>query len=493
MLILGKNNDDKGTQLEQFTCDVLKRLGYINVTSNEVRSGAEELDVTGEYHIPVPGSNPQIQRLIAECKATKTPLDISVWHKFLGKIYTEEMKTGKQAYGCIIALSGANGNCLGAYKDFQLNSNRIRLLASDDLLSLLREMYSLAPEKEIAHFVSARTTRTTVLMDVAYYSSSAYWYVRFDDDTFSLVSGDGHALEVALASSIAGMIENAIGGTFIDLNAEDKARREEVQARSFVAGHLLMSTAAVPKAVIAIELGIDDEQVATALRELLEAGLVCDGAQGVTICPDVNRAELIETILTGFIRVEVLSSPGYRALFDTLLADSIAAIQGGLSFTAEQRDKLLFIISVSPSAARTAVTPQQMIVQHRKEQGPPTSEMEELDIEFLFESLFERLEHDFSVGQMSEYFFHEANIVEIDRSIRLVLKSKEKVCLEYDYRSRSRKAEFDKLDERGRHPIITVRCKNDIAEPWEPPFFGGGRAPSEEQRVETSEEVSTQD
>ena len=203
MLILGRNNDDKGTQLEQFTCDVLRRLGYINVTPNEVRSGAEELDVTGEYHIPVPGSNPQIQRLIAECKATKTPLDISVWHKFLGKIYTEEMKTGKQAYGCIIALSGANGNCLGAYKDFQLHSTRIRLLASDDLLTLLREMYSLAPEKDVAQFVSARTTRTTVHIDVAYYSSSVYWYVRFDDDTFTLASGGGHALEAVIAETMA--------------------------------------------------------------------------------------------------------------------------------------------------------------------------------------------------------------------------------------------------------------------------------------------------
>ena len=50
--ILGKNLDDKETQLEQLTTSILKNLGYIDIATNVIGSGGSEVDVVANYKMP---------------------------------------------------------------------------------------------------------------------------------------------------------------------------------------------------------------------------------------------------------------------------------------------------------------------------------------------------------------------------------------------------------------------------------------------------------
>lgn len=90
VIILGKNSDDKGTQLEKLTEAILKNLGYTDVSTSEIGAGGFELDVTAEFLQPGIGNTTK-RLTICECKAHRKPISTTDWMKFLGKIFTHEL------------------------------------------------------------------------------------------------------------------------------------------------------------------------------------------------------------------------------------------------------------------------------------------------------------------------------------------------------------------------------------------------------------------
>lgn len=86
---LGRNNDDKGTQLEILTKRILMQHGLTNVMRDEVGPGANEIDVTAEIIHNVGLSEIKIP-VICECKAYDTAVTMPQWLKFLGKLYVEQ-------------------------------------------------------------------------------------------------------------------------------------------------------------------------------------------------------------------------------------------------------------------------------------------------------------------------------------------------------------------------------------------------------------------
>ena len=46
LYILGKNSDDKGTQLEQLTVKILEHQGLEEITTNIQGAGGNEIDIT---------------------------------------------------------------------------------------------------------------------------------------------------------------------------------------------------------------------------------------------------------------------------------------------------------------------------------------------------------------------------------------------------------------------------------------------------------------
>lgn len=111
LYILGKNNDDKGTQLEQLTVKILEHQGLEDITTNIQGVGGNEIDITA-YSQTTIGIYPQKTKVIGECKAHRTPINITDWLKFIGKVhYAREMEAN--VIGIMVCLSGANGAVVG--------------------------------------------------------------------------------------------------------------------------------------------------------------------------------------------------------------------------------------------------------------------------------------------------------------------------------------------------------------------------------------------
>ena len=117
LYILGKNTDDKGSQLEDLTRDILASQGYENIVANTVYSGGSEIDVAASYKKQVGIKNMDFP-VICECKAHDKAIVMTDWLKFIGKLYIEKLKN-EHTIGLMIALSGANGNVVGSYNDIK--------------------------------------------------------------------------------------------------------------------------------------------------------------------------------------------------------------------------------------------------------------------------------------------------------------------------------------------------------------------------------------
>ena len=141
LYILGKNTDDKGSQLEDRTRDILASQGYENIVANTVYSGGSEIYVAASYKKQVGIKNMDFP-VICECKAHDKAIVITDWLKFIGKLYIEKLKN-EHTIGLMIALSGANGNVVGSYNDIK-DKGFIQLIANDDLIVLLAKKYSLS-------------------------------------------------------------------------------------------------------------------------------------------------------------------------------------------------------------------------------------------------------------------------------------------------------------------------------------------------------------
>ena len=59
MIILGKNTDDKGKQLEAITHNLLASKGYTNITTNLISTGGHEIDVVADYVQEILGGKDQ--------------------------------------------------------------------------------------------------------------------------------------------------------------------------------------------------------------------------------------------------------------------------------------------------------------------------------------------------------------------------------------------------------------------------------------------------
>lgn len=117
LYILGKNTDDKGSQLEELTRDILATQGYGNIVTNSVYSGGSEIDVVASRK-SLTGVNNMDYPVICECKAHDKAIVMTDWLKFIGKLYIAKLKN-KYTIGLMLALSGANGNVVGSYNDIK--------------------------------------------------------------------------------------------------------------------------------------------------------------------------------------------------------------------------------------------------------------------------------------------------------------------------------------------------------------------------------------
>jgi Restriction endonuclease len=186
--VFGTSSDDKGTQLEALTFRLLRRLGYHEITANVIGSGGNEVDVRAEFLLPPIHASGRIT-LIAECKAHDSPITLTDWLKFLGKIYTEKARGSLQVRGILIALSGANGNVAGAVKDLMAEDSSVELITGERLGELTSSEFGLADVADALKYVSGLTDDPTTEISLGYYGGELFWIAEFPRSSYALLYG----------------------------------------------------------------------------------------------------------------------------------------------------------------------------------------------------------------------------------------------------------------------------------------------------------------
>ncbi len=225
MIILGKNTDDKGKQLEAITHDLLASKGYINITTNLISTCGHEIDVVADYVQPILGGMDS-RRTICECKAHKKPMAMDDWLKFVGKIYCEQAELNKEIIGFFIALSGVNRNVSGNYDKLKLRLPNIVLIAGDTLLEELKSLYSLIDSKDLSNKLLSLTNNNVEKIEIAYYKTKLYNVILFErKGLFTILDNQGNLLDDEARKEISTMVKKELKLTeFLNLEDEVKAK-----------------------------------------------------------------------------------------------------------------------------------------------------------------------------------------------------------------------------------------------------------------------------
>jgi hypothetical protein len=482
MIILGKNKDDTGTQLEKLVEAILKKLGYVDVVTNKVGSGGQELDVTGAFPVPIPGGG-TAKRLIAECKAYKKVVDVPTWLKFLGRIFTDEHKTGEKVSGCLIALSGVNGNCQGAYDDLKSIRKDITIIAGETLQRHLEDLFSMKKAGDIERLVRQLTDRAIRIQDVAYYDKAVYWAIGFQDDTFALLDATGRPIPRETVDKLVKLIKKSEAlGQYIDIEAEAGAKKMAIAARKFVlsliidgAGATTIQVMTSPETMLRLG-GFHPDALKVAIEQLKGVGIVQQDQEKITVrdpstCGYGHLPAFFRELLGGFLcSAHSLGKPYYDQLISGGLFEEIVKIQRGVKFTDEQKKKAIELLTLTPSGLWNAVNPIAVIVNHRSGETndpPMTDFIDKGDVDYFFQMLHECLNRDFRTDLFHEYFHETRKMVELDTSYQVKLKSDTALVFQDEVRVRSRLGELDIQFTPGRRRFILMQAMNGSPEPWD--------------------------
>lgn len=357
LYILASGKDEKGTQLEKLTQKILEHFKYEYVCTNQVGAGGDEIDVTAKCILPIPGGV-SVYRVICECKAHEQPIRIDDWDKFLGKVYKED-RNGL-VIGLMIALSDANGNVKGDIEEHKDKyDNKIRLVTGQDLIKPLSDVYCLDSIDVAKEEIRMLTNDTVTNVDIILYKEEIYWLFSFANDTFSIFDKKYNSIPIN--------IENELLSLLSEKSQFQKSQyrniREEIEIvyrRNLVktiSSWKLMHGICSFKELIDTVAYFTNAAIVPNEKDIVE-GL--SSLQYVYIDKTAKEANLkdyyemdyiafYKTLFAGQIP-SYLYHEYYKEHIDDALLDKICSIQYGLSLTADERKKCLFLLKNSPSA-----------------------------------------------------------------------------------------------------------------------------------------------
>jgi hypothetical protein len=446
MIILGKTNDDKGTQLETLTRDILAKMGCKDIQVNFVSSGGEEIDVTADYPLPTVGAM-QYRRLVCECKAHAKPMDIPPWLKFLGTVYSEEARLNSEVSGCFIALSGVNGNVSGHYDQLKIKRPNIMLVKGDLLLDELKKIYELCGVEDVNASLAQFTARRYRTLEVIYYERAVYWVVIFEDDAYTLLDAKGKPVEGELLDPLKTMIENSLSASpHIGLKQEAEAQKRAVQAKKSAVSQLIRNRGSMKKTALISEdpFIFTESEFRQAIESLISEEWVAESADRTEIRfsdedQGIFYSHLAESYLflfggeAKFDVIETLKSDFYISHINEQFIAEIQRIQGNLVLSLQDVQVAIRLLKWSPSAVLWAVQPDGMIVTHRNDpKGSADDVMNRFDRNYFFRQLYRSLGADLKHPIPRAYLLDVFNIREIQTKQRIVVKSSIGVELESD-------------------------------------------------------------
>lgn len=473
MLILGKSNDDKGTQLEHIARKMLSTRGYQNITLNAIGAGGAEYDISGEYIMQLVANIRRV-KVIGECKARKDTVNMTDWQKFLGKVYLESIKRKQEVTGLFIAASGFNSYVASSYEELREHKENIELIGETDIEDFLRKEYSVTSIQEVVEMLGSFTTRTVTFIELCYYQQVCYWMITFDKGIYTLLDATGQPLQGDMLQDIQYLIELITSqNTFVDLYAEVEAKLRSLQVQKHILSRLMSYNGVINYEDIVENSIFTIDEIKAASKILAEHGWInfLENEVHLSAMNDQGRyehiVEMLKFWLNGQVQLHILyeglESQFYDQHIDEQLLDEIMKIQGNLPIPQDRYNDVIRILKLSPNALNRALHPFTFIINHRSaQQLQNNSLIDEADNNMFFKYIIEGLVQDFNTPHLAHYYSAIRGVIELEHRQSITIKNATGVDAIIEARSRHRV--YPSNVQGGYIHLIAL---NSQPEPWE--------------------------
>ncbi len=430
--ILGKNNDDKGSQLEELTRQLLEYQGFSYIAKNTQHSGANEIDVRAEKKDFV-GIREIKTPVICECKAYNKPIDMTDWLKFIGKLYIERKK-GREAehtIGLMISLCGANGCVQGSFRDDFSDDERVQLITNDELYCILSELYSIREAAIVKEHLNREHKIQCWDIDIAYFEKKCYLIVSLDNSKYTICNTFGELIRGHDVEDIVPLINTWTG--FSQEMYEDVWSNEETTAllriieSRMLTGIFLLGNISIDE--VQKHIVYSDSKDPVSKEQLIEAAshseyISIDENNTLSLTEIYDTIQFINHIYNIGMQVELFSSDKFQNMIDKELMEQIKLVQYGLDLNDQEKSDCLFLIKHSPSALFYSINADKFL--HTYEAiAPINHEMKKLMHNHFFRQLVKLFEEDFSNPVFSTMMRNNFSIAELNNHTTICLQAEE--------------------------------------------------------------------
>lgn len=420
LIVLGHSSDDKGTQLETLTASILSSLKYTEITMNAVGKGGNELDVVAKYTTPQI-SGDLIHPVVCECKAYKTKVDITDWLKFLGKFYTAHLEDSKTT-GIMIALSGANGNVVGAYDGLLKKNVPVSLVSGDDLLKHISSVFKMPSYDIIRKKVSYYTNDHIHSCDLLYYDSEIYWKIEFKD-RYTILSSLGDCLEVGSEMDLVAM--SGLRLPYVNLYEETFTRQKRLIINKLIIYKLLNDESGNSKNELmeyCAKMGyaIVDENEFDSL--ILENPFVANNGSQYEFHHSTPLA-FYQYYLQLLYPIDIIHTRYYQDNINCNLIKEIELVQGGIHIPKESYENCLLMLRFSPTSLSYAVTADEAIIRNRQDGKSLFPEMEAAHTAWFLRKVTSSFNQDSSNVDLIQILYNEFGIQGVNLSSNISIQT----------------------------------------------------------------------
>ena len=352
LYILGKNSDDKGTQLEQLTVKILEHQGLEDITTNIQEAGGNEIDITA-YSQTTIGICPQKTKVIGECKAHKAPINITDWLKFIGKVhYAREMEAN--VIGIMVCLSGANGAVVGMYNEKHHNDNTIQLIANRDLVNLISDCFEIEAEANVREKHTSMSYGDIDEMNLLYYDRKIYWVTSFIDGKYTISNAKGHPMTKGELNDIFSIIANYSPysqDSFIDIR-EHQETKQHLTAINMVLLSILVNGFSGTLNETAKQIKKNDDTIDPDILEMAiiqNPFVVYNKEEDIVTLQNEESIDLVDFyryILHSGCPLDLVISNFYQNHINQELLYKIQKIQYGIEIPQEKIDDCIFFLGM---------------------------------------------------------------------------------------------------------------------------------------------------